>query len=319
MQSESKIQRLLRLILFLSNTYPKTKEECTSFLGIRDSAFYSYRNSLLNTGFDVNQKDGRYWIEYSDKDHQVLRNVLHFSEEEAYVISKIMDRLDEKNYCSAKLKQKLTSFLNQDKAIEAYIKKEKPEIVQALRRAQKEKKQILLVNYSSGNSQTVRSRIVEPFEFKDDFNLVWAFDVDLKQNRQFKICRIEDVTESPIDWEYEHQHRSRPVDIFRNTGELDKELECVLTLKARNLLIEEYPLAERYLSKNSDNSYFLKARVAKYEGPGRFVMGLAEDVKPVGGIGFLDYLKGKAEKCKIFLSDFANPGVSNLKFDPENI
>ncbi|MEN6353115.1 MAG: WYL domain-containing protein [Bacteroidales bacterium] len=311
MLPESKTERLLRLILFLSNSYPKTKGECTSFLGIRDSAFYSYRNSLINTGFDMHQRDGRYWIEYHDKDHQVLLNVLHFSEEEGYILSKSIDNLDENNPCSLHLKQKLTLFLNHDKTIESYIKKEKPAITQALWKAQKEKKQILLRNYASGNSQTVKDRLVEPFGFKDDFNLVWAFDVSLKQNRQFKICRIEDVAESPLDWEYEHQHRSKPVDVFRNTGELNKELECMLTLKARNLLIEEYPLAERYLSKTEGNQYILRVKVAKYEGPGRFVMGLSEDIKPVGDKGFLEYLKEKVKKCNFFYKALRIPESGN--------
>ena len=204
--------------------------------------------------------------------------------------------LDEGVACSNRLRQKLTAFLNQDKAIEAYIHKEKSVIVQALRKAQQEKKQILLVNYASGNSQTVKNRMVEPFEFKDDFNLVWAFDTALKQNRQFKICRIEDTHESPFSWEYERQHRSMPVDIFRNTGDLNKKVECTLNVKARNLLIEEYPLAVRFLSSAAKNQFVLNAPVAKYEGPGRFVLGLAEDIQVMGDKGFLEYLKKKVTR-----------------------
>lgn len=301
MPSETKSQRFLRLISFLSSSYPKTKDECISFLGIKDSAFYNYRNALLNSGFDVRQKDGKYWIEYPDQDYQVLRNVLYFSEEEVYLLSRCMDMLDEGNACSNRLKQKLASFLNQDKAIEAYLHKEKSTIVQALRKAQQEKKQILLVNYASGNSQTIKNRLVEPFEFKDDFNLVWAFDKALKQNRQFKVCRIEDILESPLPWEYERQHESKPVDIFRNTGDLNKKIECTLSLKARNLLVEEYPLDERFLSPAGINQFLLKAPVAKYEGPGRFALGLAEDVKPVGDEGFVDYLKKKIIAYQHFL------------------
>lgn len=309
MPTETKTHRLLRLIMYLSNSYSKTKEECVSFLGIRDSAFYNYRNVLVDTGFDLRQRDGKYWIEYPDHDHQVLRNVLHFSEEETYLLSRSIDILDENPACTARLKQKLAIFLNQDKAIEAYIHKEKSAIVQSLRKAQKEKKQILLINYSSGNSQTVKNRLVEPFEFKDDFNLVWAYEPSLNQNRQFKICRIEDVQESPISWEYERSHGSKPVDIFRNTGDLNKQVECVLTLKAKNLLIEEYPLSERFLTKLSRTQYILKAPVAKYEGPGRFALGLAEDIQLVGDEGFFEYLKIKIDKRQYFLSDFANSGV----------
>ncbi len=309
MPTETKTHRLLRLIMYLSNSYSKTKDECISFLGIRDSAFYNYRNVLVDTGFDIRQKDGKYWIEYPDQDHQVLKNVLHFSEEETWLLSRCIDLLEENPGNATKLKQKLASFLSQDKAIETYIQKEKSLVVNSLRKAQKEKKQILLINYSSGNSQTVKNRLVEPFEFKDDFNLVWAYEPALNQNRQFKICRIEDVQESPISWEYERSHRSKPVDIFRNTGDLNKQVECVLTLKAKNLLIEEYPLSERFLTRLSGSQFILKAPVAKYEGPGRFVLGLAEDIQLVGDEGFLEYLKTKINKRYYFLEDFANSGV----------
>lgn len=95
--------------------------------------------------------------------------------------------------------------------------------------------------------------MVEPFEFRDDFNLVWAFDSLLKQNRQFKVCRIEDVKETLIPWENERFHHSKPVDVFRNTGDLNKQIELRMNLKARNLLIEEYPLSERYLERLGTN------------------------------------------------------------------
>jgi len=301
MPFNTKTHRILRLILFLSNSYQKTKDECCTFLGIKDSAFYNYCNVLKETGFDLCQKDGKYWIDYQDKDHQVLRNVFHFSEEESYLLSQTINCLDGKPGCSAKLKQKLSSFLNQDKALEAYIHKEKSAIVQSLRKAWQEKKQILLINYASGNSQTVKNRMVEPFEFKDDFNLIWAFDTTLKQNRQFKICRIEDVRETLLPWEYQKSHRSKPVDIFRNTGDLDKQVRFGLTLRAKNLLIEEYPLSERFLTKINNKLFEFKAPVAKYEGPGRFVMGLAEDIQLVGDEGFLKFLKQKINKCKHFL------------------
>lgn len=294
MPTETKTHRLLRLIMYLSNSYSKTKEECAEFLGIRDSAFYNYRNVLLDTGFDLRQKDGKYWIEFPDNNYQVLRNVLHFSEEETYLLSKSIDLIEEKQACATRLKQKLASFLNQDKTIETYIQKEKSAIVQSLRKAQQQKKQILLINYASGNSQTVKNRMVEPFEFKDDFNLVWAYEPALNQNRQFKICRIEDVHETLLPWEYERSHRSKPVDIFRNTGDLNKQIEFRLNLKAKNLLIEEYPLSERFLTKLSGTQFILKAPVAKYEGPGRFALGLIEDVKPTGDEGFLEYLRIKS-------------------------
>jgi proteasome accessory factor C len=296
MPADTKTHRILRLILFLSNAYHKTKEDCTAFLEIKDTAFYSYCNTLKETGFDLRQKDGRYWIDYPEEDFRILQNILHFSDEETYLLSKAIDLLNEKTGCSVRLKNKLTAFLNQEKTIENYLLKEKSTKVSSIQNALKHKQQILLVNYSSGNSETVKNRLVEPFEFKDDFNLIWAFDTELRQNRQFKICRIEDIIESPLKWEYEHLHQSMPVDIFRNTGELNKIVELTLNLKARNLLIEEYPLAELHLTRIKPNRFELRVEVAKYEGPARFVMGLAENIQVNGDKGFHDFIRLKLEK-----------------------
>ncbi len=296
MSTNTKTYRILRFILFLSNSYPKTKGECNSFLEIKDSAFYSYCRLLKDTGFNLCIKEGKYFIDYSEQNFQVLQNILHFSEEETYLLSQTIDQLTEKSAGTFRLKNKLVAFLNQDKAVESYLRKEKSVNVQILQKAIKQKKQVLLVNYSSGNSETVKNRLVEPFEFKDDFNLIWAFDTELKQNRQFKICRIQDIIESPISWEYENQHRSKPIDIFRNTGELNKNIELYLNLKAQNLLIEEYPLAERFLTQVKPTRYVLKAPVAKYEGPARFVMGLAENIDIKGDRGFIDFFESKLKK-----------------------
>ena len=315
MPNETKTHRILRFILFLSGSYPKTKEECIIFLNIKSSAFYSYCNLLKDTDFDLHQKEGKYRIEYKVNENHILSDLLHFSEEESYILSCCIDELDEKPERSAKLKQKLVSFLNRDKAIEAYIHMEKSAIVQALRKAQQSKKQILLINYASGNSQTVRNRMVEPFEFKDDFNLMWAFDTQLKKNRQFKICRIENVHEAPFAWEHEGSHRSLPVDIFRNTGELDKQIEFTLNLRAKNLLTEEYPLSAKYITPISPNHFLFKALVAKYEGPGRFVLGIAEDIQLIGDEGFRQFLQIKMDNYQHFFSRSAISEVGSTNFE----
>jgi len=315
MPIDTKTHRILRFILFLSGNYPRTKEECIHFLEIKSSAFYCYCNLLKDTGFDLTQKEGKYSIEYNEKNPHILSNLLHFTEEESYLLSCCIDALEEKPGCANKLKQKLVSFLNQDKAIEAYIHKEKSAIVQALRKAQQSKKQILLINYASGNSQTVRNRMVEPFEFKDDFNLVWAFDTGLKKNRQFKICRIEDISESPFPWENERSHRSLPVDLFRNTGELDKQIEFRLNLRAKNLLTEEYPLSAKYITQISPNHFLFNALVAKYEGPGRFVLGIAEDIQLIGDEGFRQFVQLKLNKCQQFINRSTISGVESTNFE----
>ena len=68
-------------------------------------------------------------MEAEDKTTHVLANLLHFSEEEAYILAKSIDNIEGHTLPAKRLKQKLVAFLNQDKAVEAYLKKEKLEMV----------------------------------------------------------------------------------------------------------------------------------------------------------------------------------------------
>jgi predicted DNA-binding transcriptional regulator YafY len=72
-------------------------------------------------------------------------------------------------------------------------------------------------------------------------------------------------------------------------------VQAQLTLKAYNLLIEEYPLAEAHL-KAVNGHYMLEIPVADYNGIGRFVLGLQGDMKVLGPVDFIDFLKEK-RKC----------------------
>jgi predicted DNA-binding transcriptional regulator YafY len=293
MPNDTKTSRLFRLLLSLLNSYPKTQEECTSFLQIQKSAFYNYINELKSFGFEVQHKEGRYWIEVTDKASPVLANLLHFSEEEACILARCLDAIDGHSRSALRLKQKLAAFLNQDKAVEAYLRKDKTKIVQILKAAKDNRKQVQLLNYASGNSQTIKNRLVEPFEFNDDYNLVYAFDTGSKENRQFKVCRIQDVQETLLDWKFGLKHRSMPVDAFRNSGLMDKQVAFEMNLRARNLLVEEYPLTEKSITSTARNRFLFEASVAKYEGPGRFVLGIADDIRLIGDNGFRVWLKEK--------------------------
>jgi predicted DNA-binding transcriptional regulator YafY len=294
MSVDSKTSRILRLILFLSNTFPKTKQECLEYLEIGNSSFYNYLQLLKETGFWIHQKDGQYWIENnSDEAGNILLKLFHFSEEEGYLLSCAIEQLDYPNTVTFQLKKKLQLFLNHDEVLTGYLKYSKKDMATELVRAKKNKKQVLLIDYASGNSETIKNRCIEPFEFKDDFNLVWGFDVAIEKNRQFKISRIKDIIVSNLSWQYEKRHQSLPVDVFRNTGNLDKPVSFTMGIRSKNLLTEEYPLSDKYITRVNNNQYTFECNVAKYEGPSRFVMGLPDDIEVKEGDGFIKFLEEK--------------------------
>jgi proteasome accessory factor C len=145
MPEDTKTHRILKMIMYLSNSSPKSLEECTSYLGIKNSTFYDYQNLLKDTGFEIVQANGKYKIEYRLEDHKVLKNILHFTDEENFLLARVIDQLDEKSSKKQALKNKIIRFLNHDDAIERYIRKEKPEIVKVLNAAIKQKRKILFI------------------------------------------------------------------------------------------------------------------------------------------------------------------------------
>ncbi|MCF8363750.1 MAG: hypothetical protein K9G70_14120 [Prolixibacteraceae bacterium] len=56
-------------------------------------------------------------------------------------------------------------------------------------------------------------------------------------------------------------------------------LKPEMSLRGAHLLTEEYPLAEKELIKINDNKWDLNTNVCSYEGVGRFVMGLLDEIK----------------------------------------
>ena len=66
------------------------------------------------------------------------------------------------------------------------------------------------------------------------------------------------------------------------TGPLNEKIALQLNTRAKSLLLEEFPLAEKDL-KREDGKWVLRTVIHSLEGAGRFVIGLAADVKILEG------------------------------------
>lgn len=98
------------------------------------------------------------------------------------------------------------------------------------------------------------------------------------------------------DWENEPLHTIRFTDAFRiSSAKAIDHIEAKLSLKAYNLLLEEFPLSREYLQEDND-SYRLKIPVAGYQGIGRFVMGLPGEIEILGSERFKEFLREERKK-----------------------
>ena len=67
-------------------------------------------------------------------------------------------------------------------------------------------------------------------------------------------------------------------------------MELELSMRARNILVEEYPEAKKYIKPTDDNDkWIFRTEVCRMEGIGRFYMGLAEEITIIEAPGLKEY------------------------------
>jgi predicted DNA-binding transcriptional regulator YafY len=257
---------------------------------------YRYIDDIREAGFVVNKLYGNvYAMGKVGRGLSDFNKLIYFTEEEAYITAKLIEGIDNNNVLKRDLQRKLASVYDST-SIGNYIDNTANAAnVEALAEGIKKKKQCVLKGYASAHSNEVRDRLVEPIEFTANMIDIWAYDVDNGDNRVFKVARIHDVEVLDADWAFAGDHKALRPDVFRMTGNLKEKVVLQLDTRAKSLLLEEFPLAEKDL-KREDNKWVLRTTIHSLEGAGRFVIGLAADVKILEGERLRKYVKGYGEK-----------------------
>ena len=287
---QPRVERTLRLMRLMSGNAYLTVEQLAKRLDTSTRSIYRYIDTFKTCGFAVEKiDDSIYRLISMPSGYKDLQKLIYFSEEEARVLTYLIESLDETNSLKSSLYRKLCAVCD-TKSIKEYSGTSKNAAnVQALGNAMKDRKTVILKDYSSSSSGTVRDRVVEPFEFTNNHIDIWAYDCEKKDVRLFKIARIGWVDILPIDWQHEDEHDKGYLDAFRMQGKAQTHVRLEMTLRAKNLLCEEFPLAEPDITEK-DGKYILDTKVSKMEGVGRFVIGLMGDIRVLDSPELVAYI-----------------------------
>ena len=287
---QPRVERTLRLMRLMSGNVYLTVEQLAKRLDTSTRSIYRYIDTFKTCGFAVEKiDDSIYRLISMPTGYKDLQKLVYFSEEEARVLTYLIESLDETNSLKSSLYKKLCAVFD-TKSIKEYSGTSKNAAnVQALGNAMKDRKTVILKDYSSSSSGTVRDRVVEPFEFTNNHIDIWAYDCEKKDVRLFKIARIGWVDILPIDWQHEDEHDKGYLDAFRMQGKAQTHVRLEMTLRAKNLLCEEFPLAEPDITEK-DGKYILDTKVSKMEGVGRFVIGLMGDIRVLDSPELVAYI-----------------------------
>ena len=288
---QPKIERLLRLMKMLTANVEYSVDDIAERLDMSRRTIYRYIDTFRDAGFVIKKRGNCIRLDKESPHFKDISQLVHFTEEEAVILRRAIESIDDTNLLKQNLKRKLYSVYDSGTLADTIVKGQNSSNVHSLIEAIENHKQVILHNYQSSHS--VRDRIVEPFAFTTNYVNGWCYDIDDNCCKIFKTARIGSVELSDIEWQHREQHKENFIDIFRMIASSDSELIAVKLKLGRlsyNLLMEEYPLAERYISTLDKDHWLLNTQVANLQGVGRFVIGLMDDIEIIESPELKDYI-----------------------------
>jgi proteasome accessory factor C len=285
---QAKLLRLFQIIAVLKSGHWTIKQLAERF-DTSERTIYRYINLLEEVDFLIEKDfDNRYFIITSEDDPSQAQ----FSLEETRLLKKLIQTGANDNPLKNLLLKKLSLNSEIDTVPRLFVKARLGKFVDQLAEAIKNKKQVVLKNYHSANSNEIRDRLIEPIHFGDNYQSIMALDTQDKICKQFKLDRIGEIAEQTKKFEFETLHKKNETDIFGFTGDANTWITLQLSMRAYLLLREEFPLAVPYLEV-ADKSYKFHAPIASFEGAARFVLGLIDEVKVIDSESFKKFLQEK--------------------------
>lgn len=285
---QARLLKLFQIIAVLKSGHCTIRQLAQRF-DSSERTIYRYLTLLEEANFLIEQDfQNRYFIVTSDDDPSQAQ----FSLEEIKLMRKLIQGGASDNPLKNALLKKLALNSELDSMPRLFVKARLGRFVDQLADSIRNKKQVVLKNYHSANSNEVRDRLVEPIHFGDNYQSIMALDTHDQVCKQFKLDRIGEVVELEKSFAFESQHTNTTTDIFSFSGDSNSWITLRLSMRAYLLLREEFPLSIPYVEKKEDH-YQFHGPVASFEGIGRFVMGLLDEIQVIGTVAFIDFIKSK--------------------------
>lgn len=293
----NQLDRELALMLLMTENREYTVQQMCDRLGISKRSLYYYLDFFRTNGFIVEKHGTSYSLDRKSPFFDKLFKLVHFTEDEALSMCRILDKVSDNNVQVQHLRQKLNRFYDLDILDDIHVREQTAANISALYDAIKYRQKAILRNYSSPHSNTVSNRVVEPFMFLNGNNEIRCYELTTGMNKTFKLSRMESVQLLSENWEHTSKHKRIYTDAFMFSGEERLPVSIRLNRLAYNLLIEEYPQTMDGITKDEDGQYWtLRIEVSNYLGISRFVLGLYDSVQVLGDERFVDFIESKIQE-----------------------
>lgn len=288
--------RWLDVIRAISGDNILSAPDIAEILGTSLRNAYYVIKALSAYGFFVNHNKLGYNLDAASPFFRDINESVSLNVDQAFFLYRMLIGKDIDNPMAAKIMLKFKRFYHFD-GIGGNVKNYGPYTnYLLLQRAMKDRKCVVLHNYASSNSLTVRDRLVEPFMFLGEDTDVRAYEIDSGINKTFKISRISIVEILDREWENAHNHKNAFTDMFMYSGEVRHHILLRLDVSSYNFMQEEYPHSIFSLRPDDDTHWLFEADVANYEGISRFIIGLFDHIEVLEDGGLKTFLSIRIKK-----------------------
>lgn len=290
------IYRIFRMLEMLGSNVDYTTPELTERLDVCERSTFRYIETLKHAGCTIIKKGKNiHKLVKIPSEGIKLEELVLISSEEAYLIHRMLRSIAGECPLVYNLELKLAAIFDAISITEIVGNKSASENIKELKKAINNHERVVLMNYESGHTMQISNRDVEPYAFSTNYADVYAYEIATGQNKIFKVCRIGWVKPTCNLWEHEDKHEVIEPDCFRMNGKQSFNVTLRMTLKAKNLLIEEYPLSLKDVIQEG-GYWYLKTEVKDLAGVGRFYLGLSDQISIVDSPELTEYVKRHIRK-----------------------
>lgn len=274
------MQRALKILFAIierPNHY--TRRMFKDIYGTDESRIKKYFEEIKNAGFELDRDErSRYYL-VPNKIFDELISLLVFSPKEEQMILEGLKHNNTAERDIEKIKAKLPRLYDVTK-FHHLINQTTLTVMDILETAKREKKVVILKNYPSTSSNTVKDRYVEAFHIAADEDTVQVYELENKKVQSFNISRITKIEMTEIDWTKSGSHNIVITDCFWIQEETVK-VRFRMKLGAYNFLIQKYPKTRALIKPvpNEKDTYDFEGRVnGKFKELTNFILGHHQDI-----------------------------------------
>lgn len=282
---------LLNVLKVLSWVQPPgmTPAHLAERLELSTRSVYRYLLTLEEAGFDLVRVEGRYQLNGQD-DHQFMSQV---TASEVGLLIELVSSLPEQHPQRYALLSKLGRGAEGQVEEGAWLVTAASEArnISRLQEAMQEQRQVVLKKYHSLHRGELRDRRVEPIALSASHSYLHGFDLEDGRTKLFKISRIAEISILQLPATHRAEYEIYEPDLFGIAGPEVHETEVQLSVRAKSLLVEEFPAAEEWIQTDPEHQApVFRGPVKGWEGIGRFLLGLPGEWRIVRPQTFRQYM-----------------------------